>query len=643
MTINEFADAIRKKFPGQFDNVKNITLVNAILEKYPQYRKDISDLNVTTNTNTNSDAWKGGTKEQFAHFLRRKFPNKYDDISDMDLVNKVLTKYPEYKKDITDLNGGSTNSVATGGNSTPTANNASSGNNSSSGSGATSVNITADDVADGNKLVKQGMKGDIVKKIQELLIKHGFKNVSKSGNADGIFGSRTAQSVHDFQEKMGLTTDSVVGENTWAKLIKDPTSTSTSTQTSPKIDPKTGLPDTSLGLPKFNTDINRFSKYGVSQAQQDADLKKLKLNENMKLTDIINGIVQEQGTVMPGVGQKFGNMYLPGFPSQTTQQPDQSKLTPNQRLAMNQGFGPVSAEYAEKLAKDGSLKNGANKQTPGGMTLPTTVVSSNRKKAPTLPDGVPSAPSIRDVLNPPKSNLGPVNGKPVAQGGTAAPKLPNGLPGVPTIKDVLNPTKSNLGPVYGKPTSASTPTPTAAKGAPAGKTKAPAQQPYSLTDVAKGGYLRFGMKGNVVRDMQVLINGLNVPGVKVDTNGVFNQQTLDAVIKVQKTLGVKPKNGKYGIFGPVTIGAINKRKPVSYNDTSDMDTPESLAAHDAAQSPIKINTKTGLPDTSFNLPKFDTNKNYGGVSKAQQAADLKKLGINEDLIKKTIKKHLRSL
>jgi peptidoglycan hydrolase-like protein with peptidoglycan-binding domain len=462
------------------------------------------------------------------------------------------------------------------------------------------VNISSDDVANGNKSVKQGMKGDIVRKIQELLIKHGFTNVSASGKVDGIFGSRTAQSVYDFQQKMGLTTDKIVGENTWAKLIKEPTNEPTGTQPPVKINPNTGLPDNDLGLPKFNTDINRFNKYGVSQAQQDADLKNLKLNENMKLTDIINGIVQEQGTVMPGVGQKFGNMYLPGFPSQTTQQPDQSKLTPNQRLAMNQGFGPVSAEYAEKLAKDGSLKNGANKQTPGGMTLPTTVVSSNRKKAPTLPDGVPSAPSIRDVLNPRKSNLGPVNGNPSA--------------GAPVGK------------------------------VPAGKTTATAQQqPYSLTDVAKGGYLRFGMKGTVVRDMQVLINSLNVPEIKVDTNGVFNQQTLDAVVKVQKMLGIKPKNGKYGIFGPITIGAINKRKTGSSRDTSDMDTPESLAARDAAQAASSVNTKTGLPNNSLELPKFDTNKNYGGVSKAQQDADLKKLGINEDLIKKTIKKHLRSI
>ena len=141
------------------------------------------------------------------------------------------------------------------------------------------------------------------------------------------------------------------------------------------------------------------------------------------------------------------------------------------------------------------------------------------------------------------------------------------------------------------------------------------QQPYSLTDVAKGGYLRSGMKGVVVRDMQELIKN-NFPEIEIDLNGVFNQQTLDAVIKVQKMLGVKPKNGKYGIFGPITIGAINKSK------TS------------RTTQPPKLDPKTGLPDNSLGLPKFDTSVdrfNKFGISKEKQDADLKKLGLKENM------------
>ena len=198
---------------------------------------------------------------------------------------------------------------------------------------------------------------------------------------------------------------------------------------------------------------------------------------------------------------------------------------------------------------------------------------------------------------------------------------------MPSLKDVLNPTKSNLGPVGNKQT-AVTPAVAPPKKTPAVVPAVKPQQPNSLTDVTKGGYLRSGMKGNVVRDMQVLINSLNNPEIKIDTNGVFNQQTLDAVIKVQKMLGITPKNGKYGVFGPATIRAINNRK-----------------TGETKQTP-KLDPKTGLPDNSLGLPKFDTDASRFskyGVSTAQQSADLKKLGLQEDLIKKIVEKHLRSL
>jgi peptidoglycan hydrolase-like protein with peptidoglycan-binding domain len=490
-----------------------------------------------------------------------------------------------------------TNTNTTNTNTNTNTTNTNTNTNKTTNTSSNVVNITTDQVANGDKVIKRGMSGDIVRKIQELLIKHGFTNVSASGKPDGIFGSRTAKSVYDFQEKMGLKTDKIVGENTWAKLISEPTSAPTSTSTGtqiPKLDPNTGLPDNSLGLPKINLDPHRFDKYGVSQAQLDADAKRLNLkNENMKLTDIITGIVQEQGTTIPGVGQKFGDYVLPGFPSQTTptQANNQSKLTPNQRLAMTKGFGPVSAEYADQLYKTGKLAGG---------TAPSTK----------LPSGIPEMPSLKDMLNPPKSNsgLGPVYGKST----TATPS------GAAQVAD-----KTTTATPWG-----------AAKAAVAGaqnKTKVvnpKPVQPYSLTDVAKGGYLRFGMKGNVVRDMQVLINSLNVPEIKVDTNGVFNDQTLDAVIKVQKMLGIKPKNGKYGIFGPITIGAINKRKAGTTGATGT-----------GIPSDITKSNNATLPILDTSLEKYKKL----GVSPEQQAADLKRLGLNEDLIKKTIKKHLRSL
>lgn len=81
----------------------------------------------------------------------------------------------------------------------------------------TDTTLTGDDLKAG-KVVKQGMKGDIVGKIQELLIAKGYKDVSKSGTVDKIFGSRTREMVKAFQSANGLTVDGAVGKDTWPKL-----------------------------------------------------------------------------------------------------------------------------------------------------------------------------------------------------------------------------------------------------------------------------------------------------------------------------------------------------------------------------------------------------------------------------------------
>ena len=510
MTRHEFAVLIRNKYPGEFNDVKDETLVNSYLEKYPQYKSLITDSPVVTLT-----------KKEFVSEIRKKYPS-YNNMSDDDLFNAIIAKYPAYKKIISDLNEPviTTPVITTPVITTPVIT-------------TNVVNITTDEVANGSKLVKRGMSGDIVREIQKLLIKHGFTNISKSGKIDGIYGSRTAQAVYDFQQKSEIATDRIVGNETWGKLIQEPTTTKV---VPPKLDPKTGLPDNSFGLPKFNPDLKRFEKYNVSKAQQAADLERLKIQENMKLTDIITGMVQEQ-RVIPGVGIDGGNgYYLPGFPSQTTptKPSSQSKLTPNQGLAITKGFGPVSAEYADKLAKDGKLA--------GGTPPAAKPAAAAKATSATKPNNY-TFPSIKDILNPPQSNLGPVGNKQAgtAQAGTA---------------QTAGGTTAQAGTVQAGGTTAQVVKP----------------QPNSLTDVAKGGYLRFNMKGNVVRDMQVLIKN-NFPEIELDTNGYFNQQTLDAVIKVQKMLGVKPKNGKFGIFGSITMAAINKHK-AGANDKTKIDSVE---------------------------------------------------------------------
>jgi len=92
----------------------------------------------------------------------------------------------------------------------------------------TDTNATEQDVANGT-LIKKLMKGDIVTKIQNHLIKHGFNNISFSKKADGKFGSRTKKAVIDFQRSKGLKDDGVVGPKTWTELIKDKSSVATTT------------------------------------------------------------------------------------------------------------------------------------------------------------------------------------------------------------------------------------------------------------------------------------------------------------------------------------------------------------------------------------------------------------------------------
>jgi len=87
----------------------------------------------------------------------------------------------------------------------------------------TNTTLTADDLVKGG-IVKLGMKGDIVGKIQELLISKGHKDISRDGKVDKIFGRRTKKMVKDFQSANDLNDDGVVGPLTWGKL-SDPSLT----------------------------------------------------------------------------------------------------------------------------------------------------------------------------------------------------------------------------------------------------------------------------------------------------------------------------------------------------------------------------------------------------------------------------------
>lgn len=88
--------------------------------------------------------------------------------------------------------------------------------------------VETQDVADAATL-KQGSRGDLVKTVQQKLIKWGYLK----GSADGIFGAKTKTAVIAFQKKNGLTADGIVGTRTAQALgISLSSTTSTSSATS---------------------------------------------------------------------------------------------------------------------------------------------------------------------------------------------------------------------------------------------------------------------------------------------------------------------------------------------------------------------------------------------------------------------------
>lgn len=89
------------------------------------------------------------------------------------------------------------------------------------------TNLTIEDLKNG-RTVSMGVKGPVVKQIQELLIGKGYKEVSKSGEPDSMFGSMTKTQVENFQSKNKddkgeqLKKDGIVGPKTINALLAPP-------------------------------------------------------------------------------------------------------------------------------------------------------------------------------------------------------------------------------------------------------------------------------------------------------------------------------------------------------------------------------------------------------------------------------------
>jgi peptidoglycan hydrolase-like protein with peptidoglycan-binding domain len=74
---------------------------------------------------------------------------------------------------------------------------------------------TEEEVKNGKKILKFGMKGDFVTVVQNKLKERGLN----PGSSDGKFGKKTKKAVIDYQTQMGLESDGIVGKDTYTKLF----------------------------------------------------------------------------------------------------------------------------------------------------------------------------------------------------------------------------------------------------------------------------------------------------------------------------------------------------------------------------------------------------------------------------------------
>ena len=63
--------------------------------------------------------------------------------------------------------------------------------------------------------IKNGSSGGTVRGCQQFLLCKGYTSV---GSADGSFGPKTTAAVKKYQTAYKLTSDGIVGKNTWAKM-----------------------------------------------------------------------------------------------------------------------------------------------------------------------------------------------------------------------------------------------------------------------------------------------------------------------------------------------------------------------------------------------------------------------------------------
>lgn len=129
--------------------------------------------------------------------------------------------------------------------------------------------------------LKNGSKGDDVKKLQQTLVDSGYS----VGNAvvDGIYGSSTAAAVKKYQKDNNLTVDGIAGNQTLGKLYGGSTATTETENT-----------DTTPDYSKYGYDSSTNTAYmaaldALNKAQQEKPMYNGTYDQ--QITDVFNKIV----------------------------------------------------------------------------------------------------------------------------------------------------------------------------------------------------------------------------------------------------------------------------------------------------------------------------------------------------------------
>lgn len=97
--------------------------------------------------------------------------------------------------------------------------------------------------------VKQGQRGDSVKKLQKRLIELGYL---EKGNADGVFGNQTRRALVAFQQANGLGADGIAGDATQTHLYENPDVITGPLLATPTPEP-TATPEPTIAAPAEET------------------------------------------------------------------------------------------------------------------------------------------------------------------------------------------------------------------------------------------------------------------------------------------------------------------------------------------------------------------------------------------------------